>query len=181
MTESIQRLFLSFDLILLRYLVRSQSLPRHQARSPVQQQPRRANEVAQQNRVTREHSPPQSVEPYPSSYKQVPCQDVTPLLRHKVGISHHVQHGSLGIASGVENVVELGHGGGPVRLDDRRSDDEEVDQAEKGHQLCESAAHEKETREGKFDWANNNRYKRGYSVRRGGDGAQFASSRRRSR
>jgi len=56
----------------------------------------RSDEVGEEDRVRREDAPLEAVHPNGAAYKEVPGQDVGPLLRHEVRVGHHADHGSLG-------------------------------------------------------------------------------------
>eukprot|EP00563_Minutocellus_polymorphus_P020546 CAMPEP_0197720028 /NCGR_PEP_ID=MMETSP1434-20131217/3527_1 /TAXON_ID=265543 /ORGANISM="Minutocellus polymorphus, Strain CCMP3303" /LENGTH=83 /DNA_ID=CAMNT_0043304825 /DNA_START=120 /DNA_END=371 /DNA_ORIENTATION=+ len=73
-----------------------------------------------------------TIQPNPTADKQIPGQDMTPFLRHKVGIAHHPEHRGLRISTGVEYVVELGHRRGAARFHYAGNDDEEVYEAKHG-------------------------------------------------
>lgn len=100
----------------------------------------RANEIGEQNGVRSENPAFQAIEPYPPPHEEIPGEHVAPFLRYEVGIRHHPDHGFLGIARGIEDVVELGEGGGAVRLQRGCNDDEEVHQGEERYDF--RSAHE---------------------------------------
>ena len=52
----------------------------------MEQEARRSDEVAQQDRMGREDPPPQTVEPNPPPHEEIPRQDVTPFLAYEVGV-----------------------------------------------------------------------------------------------
>ena len=67
-------------------IVPGKTLPSEGGGQPMEQQARRSDEVAHQDRMGREDPPPQTVEPNPPPHEEIPRQDVTPFLAYEVGV-----------------------------------------------------------------------------------------------
>lgn len=74
----------------------------------MKEQARRSDKVTKQDGMPREDSSPDSIQPYPSPYEQIPSQHMRPLFRDKVGIvRHHVHEGSLRILGRIKDIIEF--------------------------------------------------------------------------
>mmetsp|Transcript_58611 Transcript_58611/g.156912 ORF Transcript_58611/g.156912 Transcript_58611/m.156912 type:complete len:203 (-) Transcript_58611:334-942(-) len=99
----------------------------------MQEQTRRADEVAEEDRVRCEDAPPLAVQVDPPAHEEVPGEHVRPLLRDKARTPHEVHHGGLRAEVGkevetdawVEHLRELGEVRQVVVIDRGHVDDDE--------------------------------------------------------
>ena len=126
-TYSHECIILLLDLILQFFrFVPNKSLSCNETSSDMNQKSRRTDQVTKENRVPCEDPSLQAIQPYHSTDKQVPGENMAPFLRYEIGILHHPHHCLLGIPGWIKDIIEFCQGCGTIILRCRCNDDEEV-------------------------------------------------------